>query len=114
MSTLRAARSRLLPLLLVAAAALFPGCSTVCQWAKGPDGPAAFGGVRSIAGALVDLGHGSDGGIAPTIALCFDVWISFVADVVILPYSAINELLLVDGFIDPPTFYELWRWLWGT
>lgn len=81
--------------LCLAALALLPaGCSTMNQIDANVEGPAAFGGVRYT------VARWEAKGTTPgdQVAMFFDLPLSFVFDVAILPFSGINEV--VEGGID--------------
>ena len=72
----------------------FSGCSTHLQAWSMQEGPAILGGVRMIGQTFV-ADHTS---IADIILACLDFPLSLTLDVVVLPFSAINEI--VHGGID--------------
>lgn len=81
--------------LCLAALALLPaGCSTMNQIDAQAEGPAAFGGVRYTVARWEAKGT-TPGDQA---AMFLDLPLSFALDLVIMPFSALNEI--VAGGID--------------
>lgn len=99
-------------LLLGAALLGAPGCATISQASRGgtgadqDKGPAAYGGVRTIANACADISRGVDWGVLPVILMTLDAPFSFALDTVLLPFTVINEL--ARGGIEVPSFLDMW------
>lgn len=74
---------------VTAAGLLLPGCSTGRQIRTQNDGPAVFGGMRMMVALLgSDQPHVKGDGIMAVVDSPF----SLVADILILPFSIINEI----------------------
>lgn len=101
-----------LALLVALTLGVAPGCGTIAQAIRGGRGaargagPAAFGGTRAIVASCADLAAGKDWELLPLVAMVLDGPLSLVADLVLLPYAAVNEL--IHGGIDAPSFLDMW------
>lgn len=103
---------RWIGVVVLAALLAGPGCGTIAQAIRGGAGPgqgrgpAVFGGTRSIAHSCADLAAGRDWELLPVICMVLDGPLSLAADLLLLPYAAVNEL--IHGGFEVPTFLDMW------
>ena len=76
----------------------FAGCATGNQIHYSNEGPAVFGGLRMV-GAIFGADHMTGGDVAMAI---LDAPLSLVGDVMLLPFSIINEIYHDGINVDPP------------
>lgn len=96
-------------LALALSAVLFaPGCATVVQLLDGNKGPAMYGGTRSIIATFQDVAHGIKVQELSLVILALDWPLSLVADTLLFPWAAVNELVLEDD-VKVRAFYEAWE-----